>query len=334
MERYQSARRPVAVNFAGLSSQHYVKDRLTHRIHFYPAKLLGQIPAFFVRALTSPGDVVLDPFAGSGTVALEAILAGRKALVAEINPLARLISRVKTTPLSFALLQREISAFCNAIDLRGHSISALPSILSDWHDEGVLRQLSAILNCLRRHYPETDDPETTALREFMLLVFSAMIRRKSLADPRIAPPVRLRSAKFRKGSRRRRQVNALLRAKRKLDCRAVFRQVAIENARRVGSLATHLQAPSTMSVVAHDARDIPLTKQVVADLIVTSPPYLAAQKYTRSTSLELYWLGFLSSGAERSRLEHKVIGSEIAQLKRGQHRPRNEFKAIDRLIQS
>ena len=42
---------------------------------------------------------VLDPFAGAGTVLLEAISANRVAIGADSNAMARLISQVKTHPL-------------------------------------------------------------------------------------------------------------------------------------------------------------------------------------------------------------------------------------------
>jgi hypothetical protein len=41
--------------------------------------------------------VILDPFCGSGTVLLEGLLRGHVAIGLDINPLAQLISRVKTT---------------------------------------------------------------------------------------------------------------------------------------------------------------------------------------------------------------------------------------------
>src|SRR5258708_5974290 len=75
-------------------------DRYSHLIHPYPAKLLVHIPYFFLAnsILSTPGDTILDPFCGSGTVLLEALVAQRRAIGADVNPLARLISIVKTSP--------------------------------------------------------------------------------------------------------------------------------------------------------------------------------------------------------------------------------------------
>src|SRR5687768_11146511 len=92
---------PIPISFRALMPQHKNGDSTTHQIHSYPAKLLSHIPAFVcaVPCLSEAGAVVLDPFCGSGTVLLEAILSGKSALGADSNPLARLIAKVKTTPI-------------------------------------------------------------------------------------------------------------------------------------------------------------------------------------------------------------------------------------------
>lgn len=55
-----------------------------------------QIPSVFIRWLTEPGDHVYDPFAGRGTVPLEAILLGRTGWGTDANPLAVTLTGAKT----------------------------------------------------------------------------------------------------------------------------------------------------------------------------------------------------------------------------------------------
>jgi|SRR3990172_5491464 len=43
---------------------------LTHDLHPYPAKFIPQIPGNCIAQLSLPGELVLDPFGGSGTTAL------------------------------------------------------------------------------------------------------------------------------------------------------------------------------------------------------------------------------------------------------------------------
>src|SRR5689334_7664437 len=99
LDRYDRSSAAVTVNFRRLANWMPLGERATHYLHPYPAKLLPQIPAFFLSnsVLSKPGDTVLDPFCGSGTVLLESILHGRRALGADANPLARLIASVKVS---------------------------------------------------------------------------------------------------------------------------------------------------------------------------------------------------------------------------------------------
>ena len=94
---------------------------LTHDLHPYPAKFIPQIPAHFITRLSMPGDVVLDPFGGSATTAVEAVRLGRRAISFDANPLAALIGRVKTgfmTPSVHADLGRLSAA------VEGHLIAS------------------------------------------------------------------------------------------------------------------------------------------------------------------------------------------------------------------
>src|ERR1700674_471199 len=94
-ETYRTKRTPVALNFRAAVPWIPYGERATHFMHSYPAKLLPHIPHFFLanRVLSSAETFVLDPFGGSGTVALEAMLLNRNAVTVDVNPLAHLIAR-------------------------------------------------------------------------------------------------------------------------------------------------------------------------------------------------------------------------------------------------
>ncbi len=51
----------------------------------HPARFPAEIPKFFIKFLTEPGDIVLDPFAGSNTTGYVAETLGRKWIAIEIN---------------------------------------------------------------------------------------------------------------------------------------------------------------------------------------------------------------------------------------------------------
>ncbi len=69
---------------------------LTHGFHSYAGKLHPSIARGAIGRFTPPGATVLDPFCGSGTVLVEALVAGRKAIGVDASPLAVLIATVRT----------------------------------------------------------------------------------------------------------------------------------------------------------------------------------------------------------------------------------------------
>ena len=96
---------------------------LGHDLHPYPAKFIPQLPANLISALSLPGETVWDPFGGSGTTALEALLLGRQAISTDINPLASLVTAAKTTALTpeqhnvLDALQRRFELLLQSSDL-------------------------------------------------------------------------------------------------------------------------------------------------------------------------------------------------------------------------
>lgn len=77
-----------------------------HGLHPYPAKFVPALPRLVIERLTEPGDLVMDPFAGSGTALVEALLLGRRAVGGDLNPVALVTARAKTTKLTTEQLAR------------------------------------------------------------------------------------------------------------------------------------------------------------------------------------------------------------------------------------
>lgn len=72
-------------------------DGYTHPLYAYPARFSPEFPRAVIRSFSKPSDVVLDPFMGSGTTLVEAMVAGRSSIGVDINPLAHFVATVKTT---------------------------------------------------------------------------------------------------------------------------------------------------------------------------------------------------------------------------------------------
>src|ERR1051326_2322441 len=73
---------------------------LTHTFYRYPARFSPDFVRSAVERFTRPGDLVLDPFMGGGTTAVEALASGRTFVGADLNRLSVFIAATKTTPLT------------------------------------------------------------------------------------------------------------------------------------------------------------------------------------------------------------------------------------------
>ena len=85
-------------------------DYYTHGYHPYSAKYIPQIPNRLISAFSKKDDLILDNFVGSGTTLVESKVLGRNAIGVDVNPLACLISKVKTTVIKESTVA-EISHF-------------------------------------------------------------------------------------------------------------------------------------------------------------------------------------------------------------------------------
>jgi len=157
----------------------------SHNFHSFPAKFPPQLPRRFIAHLTEPDDIVLDPMAGSGTTVLEAFLAGRFGIGCDIDPLALMLSRVKTMPLSeihviqegnrilsqasFAVRQQNT----HPVDmLNTHWDAKTRQFIDYWFAPQTQRELQALITAIRG----VVDPD---LRLFFELVFSSIIITKT-----------------------------------------------------------------------------------------------------------------------------------------------------------
>jgi len=310
-DRYDRSSRAVTVNFRRLVDWIPMGERATHYLHPYPAKLLPQIPAFFLAnsILSKPGDTVLDPFCGSGTVLLESVLHGRRALGADANPLARLIASVKVSDCAPDVIRRHQSAILR--HARSYRTAEQPDVvnLAYWFYPHVVAQLAR----LRKAIGTVEDPRVS---DFFRVCLSACVRRVSLADPRLSVPVRLRENQYPAGHPFRDSTNVRLRRLRRQDVFAEFVSIVEGNVARLAALQKMRVDGASAAVVSKDARRLSIGLDAPralsdgsVDLVVTSPPYAGAQKYVRASSLSIGWLG-LADGRTLRQLEDQNIGRE------------------------
>lgn len=327
-------------------------DVYTHLIHSYPAKMLAYIPILFLSTekYASRLDSILDVFTGSATVLLESIINPvfpRDAYGIEINPLARLIAKVKTTPIDPENAKRLAKQVAQSA--RSTSEETLPvySNLDYWYSEKIKQKLGNLAWAI-------DNVETDVdTRDFLLVCFSVTTKKLSYADPDIPVPVRLKYKTPRKGrppvEQRNAQVKQLLAKIDSSDPISVFLDVANANVRRLRMLCSALEGKTTKAeIIGADARslfDSPMGSKGHLDqtqakliqdkrfsLIITSPPYGTAQKYIRSTRLEMLWLG-LATDKQVTALEKQSVGTEAVAASSLKTLVATGFQPIDEMLE-
>lgn len=308
--RFQNNQRPVHVDFRHLVNWVKPGDRLTHFVHSYPAKLLPHIAHFFLRAsvVRANAPAILDPFCGSGTVALEASLVGGIPYIADANPLALLIAGVKTTPYNTDTLAAQLRRILGAAKRIKHApqIDIVNSHL--WYTDKRKLELERLLRAI-------GGVEEESVRDFFRVAFSSTARRLSRADPAVSVPVRLRERPA-LGKATNSKIRSRLAKMHSTPTLEEFFRVCQANIQRVHTANQALPTRQSAVPVGTNARSLRLPgapdkrlPSCSVHLTVTSPPYGSAQKYVRASSLSLNWLE-LASPDQLSTLEGQSIGRE------------------------
>lgn len=82
------------------------KATAIYNMHTYWSKKPHDAIRQYIRHYTKPGDLVLDPFCGSGGTALAALMEGRKAIAIDRSPAATFITKNYCTPVDIDELQK------------------------------------------------------------------------------------------------------------------------------------------------------------------------------------------------------------------------------------
>jgi DNA modification methylase len=84
-------------------------------LHIYWSKKPYAAIRQYIRHFTKPGDIVFDPFCGSGGTLLAALLDGRKAIGTDRSPAACFISKNYCTPVDVSLLDRSLRSISSQV---------------------------------------------------------------------------------------------------------------------------------------------------------------------------------------------------------------------------
>lgn len=267
--------------FAGLNEDANV---FTHGFHSYPARMHPGIARTLIAEV--PRGAVLDPFGGSGTVAVEALLAGRRVASVDLNPIAKRIAEVKTAVRSEAAREQFLSAARVVAErseerVRGRVEVRAPLSRHEvgWYEPHSLKELAGLREEISKQKALTD-------RRVLEMVLSAIIVKFS--RQRADTAERTVAKKIRKGL----PTEFFLRRSEEL----VERWAALEE-----SVPPKTRKPVLIEGDARELRTL-LPKKFSAGLIMTSPPYAGTYDYVDHHARRYPWLGMQPKALEKDEL--------------------------------
>jgi methylase of polypeptide subunit release factors len=248
------------------------EETTLHQIAPYIGKMKSSMARTLISTFTQKGEILYDPFCGSGTVPLEAWAAGRNIIANDLNPYAALLTKAKLNPCltvekGFADINRvakQVPYLVQEIDLR-----RVPQWVRSFFHPETLRETIAWFQVLKseRLY-------------FLLSCLLGILHHQRpgfLSYPSSHTVPYLRNANFP------RSLYPELYDKRKV------RERLERKVMRALKRAPNLDFSINRECYEHDAAKFVPERKVNA--IITSPPYMRQLDYGRDNRLRLWFLG-------------------------------------------
>ncbi|MFI5251143.1 MAG: DNA methyltransferase [Bacteroidota bacterium] len=252
----------------------------THGFHPYPAMMIPQIARLLIQMHGKKGQPLLDPFCGSGTALVEARIAGLNSYGIDINPLALLLSKVKTTPLDIQILKKYSIRLCDdylkttikLADKKDSEIIPKFFNIDYWFRPKISRQLFVLKSVIDK-IPEID------YRGFFLIAFSQTVRESSYT----------RNGEFKLFRMPAEQMEKFM-----PNVPELFFSIVQKNLPMMAEFARAAKNNVFVNILDEDSRKTTAIPTKTVDLIVTSPPYGDSRTtvaYGQYSRLSLQWLG-------------------------------------------
>lgn len=254
-----------------------------HGFHAYPARAHPVTARRLVEAYCPPDGTVLDPFCGSGTILIEAMLAGRAAIGTDLNPLAVMLARAKTFPRGADRTAKLLEAAKGAADIatarrkaKSGAVKRLPQQDVAIFQPHVLLELDGIRAGIAKAPPESR-PELSLVLSSILVKLST--KRGDTSDEEVE-----------------KRIGAGYPTK-------LFLKKAEELARRMEEFSSSLPAPPPHArVFLDDATKLTKVKDASIDAVITSPPYAVTYDYLAHHEMRMRWLDLDAKGLAKGEM--------------------------------
>ncbi len=270
----------------------YDQTRGSHGLHKYPAKFFPELPRWLIQKYTKPGNIILDPFMGSGTSNVEAMLLGRHSVGIDVDPFAKFLTKVKTTKLDVEELEDSTDFILNSLvkydpkKIKGTDLPTFP-YRDNWFDKEILFELAYIKKSIM------NSKYSDNIKNFQLISLSSIIRSVSNADNNCTRTVV------------RKKLNKNIYPSMALT---KFAETLLLNSYRMTEFSSVVDTNISIEIPSdNDARRIKYPANYF-DFALTSPPYANAVDYPRTHQLEMYWLGLANGSLTPMKKDH--VGTE------------------------
>lgn len=243
-----------------------------HQIAPYIGKMKSTMARALIKTYSRPGDIVLDPFVGSGVVALECVISKRGIIASDINPYAITLTKAKlTAPLSLEEAINKATFYLVRMkkSLRKVSLYRVPEWVKAFFHARTLQELLALVPLLRRNQ-----------EHFLLACLLGILHHQRpgfLSFPASHLVPYLRTHKF-----PRNQFPELYKY-RDVESRLLKKIARVY--RRFPQIDPDV--PKECKPMDAAKLDLPLNS---VNAVITSPPYMNALDYVRDNRLRLWFL--------------------------------------------
>ncbi|MCF7912117.1 MAG: hypothetical protein K9M99_06295 [Candidatus Cloacimonetes bacterium] len=252
---------------------------LTHDFHKYPGKFIPQVPKWAIEKYLSglEGKIILDPFCGSGTTLVEALLHHHNCIGIDIDPLSVLISKVKTTVINLKKLNEINEWLINSIN-QEEIAEFKPSCatINHWFTNDAINKLSIIRSLIDK-IPVLfgNNRDIIDIQDLLIICFSSIIRKVSNADNQS-------------------QKTYVSHTNKKIpeDVKTLFLKQLGKYIQDITAYTKLIKSTSKSIVICTSSVDgINKVIDGKIDLAITSPPYIKAIDYIYNQMVEFFWIG-------------------------------------------
>lgn len=265
-------------------------EQWTHGYHRYPAKFLPDVVRKIIEEYAKGSNLIADLFAGCGTTLVEAKIHGISSVGVDINPVAQLITKVKTTPLAPDALQQAYTALVNLFDKYNESdyedIKKHERI-DYWFTPSQKAKIAFLYD--KVFHLEVDDDT----KDFFYVCISHILKNCSWWLQSGTKPQR---------DMEKEPEDPFNEFKRHCNKMIGWNEKFYNELSKKGYLGIPCE------IHLGDARHTSITSESI-DAIITSPPYVTSYEYADIHQLTAYWMEYISDIHE---FRKKFIGSSYS----------------------